>query len=70
MNRGGQKNSRFFPHISEAVVKMACFFNEFKGLHELMEFGDMRPFALLGFGRHLAESLTWRGFERSFRVSK
>jgi len=49
---------------------MACFFNEFKGLHELMEFGDMRPFALLGFGRHLAESLTWRGFERSFRVSK
>ena len=52
---------------------MACFFNEFKGLHELMEFGDMRPlgpFALLGFRRHLAESLTWRGFERSFRVSK
>ncbi len=52
---------------------MDCFFNEFKGLRGLREFGDMRPlgpFVLLGFRRHLAESLTWRGFERSFRVYK
>ena len=52
---------------------MACFFNEFRELHGLIEFGDMRPLGplvLLGFRCHLAESLTWWGFERSFRVSK